>query len=174
MAIGSSAKSVILIYFDASLALVAPPHRRTPPGELGTHKIKPRELRQRAETVRTRVYVDHKQPRSISKFPTCALRARRERKHLSYKVAQDGKKQSQTARTTVDAVWKRRGERWTRGRRVSKRSLDGEDGKGATTGRCAAKAVRREVVSAEMKMYVRVWLARLNLSLEGVEKRKRK
>ena len=66
----------------------------------------------------------------------------------------------------MDAVWKRRGERWTRGRRVSKRSLDGEDGKGATTGRCAAKAVRREVVSAEMKMYVRVWLARLNLSLE--------
>ena len=66
MAIGSSAKSVILIYFDASLALVAPPHRRTPPGELGTHKIKPRELRQRAETVRTRVYVDHKQQRSIS------------------------------------------------------------------------------------------------------------
>ena len=64
MAIGSSAKSVILIYFDASLALVAPPHRRTPPGELGTHKIKPRELRQRAETVRTRVYVDHKQQRS--------------------------------------------------------------------------------------------------------------
>ena len=74
----------------------------------------------------------------------------------------------------MDAVWKRRGERWTRGRRVSKRSLDGEDGKGATTGRCAAKAVRREVVSAEVKMYVRVWLARLNLSLEGVEKRKRK
>ena len=66
MAIGSSAKSVILIYFDASLALVAPPHRRTPPGELGTHKTKPRELRQRAETVRTRVYVDHKQQRSIS------------------------------------------------------------------------------------------------------------
>ena len=74
----------------------------------------------------------------------------------------------------MDAVWKRRGERWTKGRRVRKRNLDGEDDKGVTTGRCAAKAVRREVVSAEMKMYVRVWLARLNLSLEGVEKRKRK
>ena len=51
----------------------------------------------------------------------------------------------------MDAVWNGRGERWTRGRRVSKRSLDGVDGKGETTGGCAAKAVRREVVSAEMK-----------------------
>ena len=72
---------------------------------------------------------------------------------------------------------------WTRGRRVSKRSLDGEDGKGATTGRCAAKAVRREVVSAEMKMYgtrfSRVIGTHLILSLrnavsEGGRKRGRK
>ena len=59
----------------------------------------------------------------------------------------------------MDAVWNRRGERWTRGRRVSKRSLDGEDGKGAATGRCA-KAVRREIISAEMKMYETIVFAR--------------